>query len=136
MGNHTETAVIEPVCIGAVWDGREGQVQQLPAPIGQGPQRLGSGGKFVTAVGQGGQLRAVDAGQPQHSSVRGCERMEGRGGGVYNYLSVAIKLHSVMAREVRVWLLASMTALRPGSRLPLYACTTTVSSHLEMIAVI
>ena len=40
MSYHKQAVVIEPVGIGALWDRGKGQVLNVAAAIGQGPERL------------------------------------------------------------------------------------------------
>lgn len=70
MSNHKEAVVIEPVCTGALWDWREVEVLYVTTAIGQRPEGLGAGGKLVTAVSQGGEVRAMDTGQPEDTMRR------------------------------------------------------------------
>ena len=69
MSYNKEAVVVEPVCTGALWDWREVEVLDVPTAVGQRPEGLGAGGKLVAAVSQGGEVRAMDTGQPEHSAV-------------------------------------------------------------------
>lgn len=69
VGYHRQAVVVEPVGVGALWDGREVEVLQVMAAVGQGPEGLGAGGELLTAVGEGGEVWTVHTGQPQQSRV-------------------------------------------------------------------
>lgn len=53
MCYYEQAVVVEPVGVGALWDGREGEALQVPTAVSQGPEGLRAGREFLAAVSQG-----------------------------------------------------------------------------------